>query len=136
MQKFLQLDFLPRSADFGLLVLRVWLGAAMAILHGWGKLTALFSGNNPFEHAVLGIPPWPAFILATFAESVCAVLLVLGLWTRLASLFLVVTMAVAFFVAHGMALSGPGSGLIAFLYLAGFTVILVAGGGKFSVDGK
>lgn len=134
MQKFLQLEFIPRSADFGLLVLRLWLGAAMAILHGWGKVAALFSGKNPFESAIIGIPPWPAFILATFAEFVCAILLVIGLWTRFAALLLIVTMAVAFFVAHGAKLSGPGSGEMAFLYLGGFLVILFAGAGKFSVD--
>jgi putative oxidoreductase len=134
MQKFLQLDFIPRSADFGLLVLRVWLGAAMAVLHGWGKAVALFSGKNPFEHAIIGIPPWPAFILATVAEFVAAIFVIIGLWTRFAALWLIVTMAVAFFVAHGAKLSGPGSGEIAFLYLGGFLVILFAGAGKFSVD--
>jgi putative oxidoreductase len=136
MQKFLQLDFLPRSADFGLLVLRIWLGAAMAVLHGWGKFAALVNGKNMFENAIIGIPPWPAFILTTFAEFVCAILLVLGLWTRFAALFLIVTMAVAFFVAHGAKLSGPGSGEMAFLYLGGFVAILFAGAGKFSVDRK
>ena len=115
-------------------MLRLWLGAAMAILHGWGKVVALIDGKNPFENAILGIPPWPAFILATFSEFVCAILVVVGLWTRLASLFLIVTMAVAFFVAHGAKLSGPGSGEIAFLFLGGFLVILFAGAGKFSVD--
>lgn len=134
MQKFLQLEFLPRSVDFGLLLLRIWLGAAMAILHGWVKVASLVSGKNLFQNAIIGIPPWPAFVLATFAEFVCAVLLVIGLWTRFAALFLIATMSVAFFVAHNMVLSGPGSGEIAFLYLGGFLTILFAGAGKFSVD--
>ena len=136
MQKFLRLEFVPTSVDFGLLVLRVWFGAAMAALHGWGKMAALVSGKNMFSNAIIGIPPWPAFILTTFAEFVCAILLVIGLWTRMAALFLIVTMAVAFFVAHGGALSGPSSGEMAFVYLAAYTTILIAGAGRFSVDRK
>lgn len=136
MKKFLGLEFIPRSADFALLVLRVWLGASMLLIHGWGKLTALFRGQNPFDQAILGLPPAVAFPLTTFAEVVGAALLVVGLWTRVASLFLVVTMAVAFFVAHGANLSGPASGEVAFLYLAGYLAILFAGAGKFSIDRK
>jgi len=136
MKKFLELEFVPRSADLALLVLRVWLGASMLWLHGWGKLTALIGGRNPFDQAILGLPPAVAFALTTLAEVVGAALLVVGLWARLASLFLVVTMAVAFFIAHGAKLSGPGSGELAFLYLAGYLAILFAGAGRFSVDRK
>ncbi len=60
----------------------------------------------------------------------------IGLWTRLAAFLLVVTMSVAFFVAHGAKLSGQGNGELAFVYLAGYVVLLVAGAGKFSVDRK
>jgi len=136
MQKFLRLEFVPSSVNFGLLVLRVWLGASIALLHGWGKVTTLVSGHNMFEHPVAGLPPWVAFVLATFAEFVCGILMVIGLWTRFAALFLVATMGVAFFVAHGMTLRGQMSGEIAFLYLAGFTTLLITGAGKFSVDKK
>ena len=45
-------------------------------------------------------------------------------------------MAVAFVKAHQMALKGPGSGELAFLYLAGFLAILIAGAGRWSVDNK
>lgn len=37
--KFLHLNFIPRSADAALLVLRIWFGGAMVLLHGWQKLT-------------------------------------------------------------------------------------------------
>lgn len=136
MQKFLRLEFVPSSVNFGLLVLRVWLGASIALLHGWGKITALVSGRSLFEQPVAGLPPWVAFVLATFAEFVCAILVVIGLWTRFAALFLIATMGVAFFVAHGMVLRGQMSGEIPFLYLAGFTTLLITGAGKFSVDRK
>jgi len=136
MQKFLQLDFIPRSADLALLVLRLWLGLSMAFLHGWGKVAALFAGKNMFEKSMLGLGAWPEFALVTFAEFACALLVAIGLWTRLASFFVVVTMSVAFFMAHGMTLSGPMSGEVAYLYLAGYLTVLIAGAGKFSADKK
>ena len=135
MQKYLQLEFVPRSADVALLVLRVWLGLAMALLHGWGKLVNLISGSSKFPD-ILGIGPTPALALAVFAEFFCSILLILGLWTRLAALMLLITMSVAFFMAHGAKLSGQGNGELAFTYLAGYVVLLLAGAGKFSVDKK
>jgi len=39
-RKLLQLEFLPRSVDAGLLVLRLWLGLSLLVLHGWSKLTS------------------------------------------------------------------------------------------------
>lgn len=136
MSKILHLDFIPRNTDLGLLLLRLWLGLSMAILHGWGKVSALVSGKIMFDKPVIGLGATPEFVLATFAEFACALLVAMGLLTRFAALFLIVTMSVAFFVAHGRALSGPGSGEIAFLYLAGFIAIFVAGPGKYSVDRK
>lgn len=135
MQKYLHLEFVPRSADVALLVLRVWLGLSIALLHGWGKLQNLFSGTSKFPD-ILGIGSTPALALAVFAEFFCGLLIVVGLWTRLASLMLVITMSVAFFLAHGAKLTGPGNGELAFVYLGGFVVLLLAGAGKFSVDKK
>lgn len=135
MQKLLNLDFVPRSIDLALLVLRLWLGLAMAWLHGWGKLVNLIAGTSKFPD-ILGIGALPALLLAIFAEFFCSLLLVVGLWTRLAALLLLITMSVAFFMAHGAKLSGQGSGELAFVYLAGYVVLLLAGAGKFSVDKK
>ena len=135
MQKFLHLEFVPRSADLGLLVLRLSLGLSMSLLHGWGKLSSLIAGTSKFPD-ILGIGSTPAVVLAILAEFFCSLLLVIGLWTRLAALVLVITMSVAFFIAHGAKLAGQGSGELAFIYLTGYLVLLVAGAGKFSVDKK
>ena len=135
MQKFLHLEFVPRSVDIALLVFRVWLSLAMFWLHGWGKLVNLINGTSKFPD-ILGIGATPALVLTIFAEVLCAALVAIGLWTRLASLMLVITMSVAFFLAHGAKLSGPGNGELAFVYLACYLVLLLAGAGKFSVDKK
>ncbi len=132
---FLQLKFLPASTDLGLLILRVWLGLTMAINHGWGKVTGFGTMSGQFPN-YLGLGSTVNLVIAIVGELICALLLVAGLGTRFAALVLGVVMSVAFFVAHGGQLSGPGSGEMAFLYLAGCVTLLVAGPGKFSVDGK
>ena len=133
--RFLQFNFIPRSSDFALLVLRVWLGASMLILHGWGKLTGYKASAAQFPDP-LGVGSHVSAGLAVFAEVVCAALLIVGLLTRFAALGLIILMAVAFFLVHGAKLSGPGSGELAFLYLAGFLAIFLAGPGALSVDRK
>lgn len=133
MKSLLNLGFLPRSPDLALLVLRLWLGLTMLILHGWPKLLKLTSGEHKFPDP-LHIGPVPSLTLAVVCEVAGAILLVLGLWGRLAALMLASTMGVAWGMTHQMKLMGEGSGELAFIYLAGFLAILFAGSGKFSVD--
>ena len=131
--KLLQLRFLPASVDLALLVLRVWLGLSMLVLHGWDKLSKFESMAGSFPDP-FGIGSKASLGLAVFAELVCSALLVVGLFTRFAALNLAVTMGVAFFIAHEGQLRGAGSGETAFIYLAGYVTLLLAGAGRFSAD--
>jgi len=133
--KHLNLNFLPQSTDLALLVLRVWLGLSMLLPHGWGKLVNLINGTSKFPD-LLGLGQTPTLILVIFAEVGCAALLVAGIYTRFCALVLAITMGVAYFVAHGAKLSGPGNGELAFIFLAGFVALVVAGGGRFGFDRK
>lgn len=133
--KFLQLKFIPQSTDFALLLLRLWFGLTLLILHGVPKLLNYSVMSEKFPD-VIGIGPIPTLILVILVEIVAATMVTLGVLTRLAALMIVVELGVAFFVAHGMQLSGKGNGELAFLFLAGFTAILFAGGGRFSLGAK
>lgn len=136
MQKFLTLEFLPRNVDLALLVLRLWLGGSMLALHGWGKLNNLLAGSSRFPD-VFGIGSTPTLFLAVLTEVLGSLFLILGLWTRPAALALLVTMAVAFFLAHQMNLTDrTNNGELAFIYLAGFVVLVLTGAGKYSADRK
>ena len=133
--RFLKLDFLPRSADCGLLALRLWLGLTLFLGHGWTKLST-FSTMAPKFADPLGIGKMPSLGLATFAEAFCAILIILGLFTRPAALVLAINMGVAFVMVHKQAFKGPASGELAWLYLGGFVVLFLAGAGRFSIDTK
>lgn len=131
----LRLEFLPASTDLALLVLRVWIGASMLLLHGWTKVSGYEALLKRWKDPI-GIGNEASLWLAIFGEIACSALLILGLFTRFAALGLAITMAVAFFLVHKMALKGGFSGELAFMYLAGFVAILLAGPGRFALDKK
>lgn len=81
----------------------------------------------------LGLGSTISLALVVFAEFFCALFIILGLFTRLAAIPLIVTMCVALFKAHDGQFFGKGE--VAALYLAGFLVLLIVGPGKASVDG-
>jgi putative oxidoreductase len=133
--RLLQFRFLPVSTDLGLLVLRVWFALPLLTLHGWGKLANFAERSSRFSDPY-GIGSPASLALATFAEVFCSVLLMIGFATRFAALACAITMATAFFFSHGARFTGPGNGELPFMYGGAFIVLLLAGGGRYSVDGK
>ncbi|MDR2937914.1 MAG: DoxX family protein [Prevotellaceae bacterium] len=117
------------AASLALLLLRVAFGGAL-LVHGWSKL-ANFEATTQQLAAMGGAG---AAVLVVFAEVFCAAGLILGLLYRLALIPLVINMFVAFFIAHGGRLVGENNGEMAFLYLAVFVALMIAGSGKYAVD--
>ncbi|HEX8462343.1 MAG TPA: DoxX family protein [Segetibacter sp.] len=118
------------AINIWLLISRFALGAFM-MTHGYSKLQMLLSGNVQFADP-FGIGQVPSLALTVFAEFVCALLLVIGLATRLATVPLIITMLVAIFYAHG---SDPfAKKELAVVYLVVFIGFLVLGPGRYSFD--
>jgi putative oxidoreductase len=115
-----------------LLMFRICAGAFM-LTHGVPKLNKVMAGDFTFADP-LGVGQELSLFLAVFAEVFCSALLIFGLATRAAALFLIVTMAVAAFVQHA---EDPFKVKeMALLYLIIYLTILVFGPGKYSVDRK
>ena len=129
--------FLPSDdsdlTSMAVFVARLWFGLAMLFNHGFNKL-ANFSELAPTFADPLGMGHELTLGLVVTAEVLGALLLVVGLFTRLAALVLVIDMFVAFLMVHKSELTGQNNGELAFLYLAGYVIILMAGGGFFSLD--
>lgn len=136
MKSFLQLKFLPLNPGLALFVLRVWLGLSMIALHGLGKLQKVLNGDfgfsfgNPFG---INIGSKPTLILAMVIEVLGSLCLVLGFCGRFAALLLAIMMGVVFFQYHHMKFESPGCEL-AFIFMAGFLTIVLAGTGKYGMD--
>jgi putative oxidoreductase len=123
---------MKNNIDISLLLLRLTFGGLMLINHGWGKMLKLF-GDDPIQFAdPIGIGATPSLALAVFAEVLCAALLIIGLFTRLSVIPLIITMFVAAFVVH---ISDPFPKMeSALLYLIPYIVLLLLGAGRFSLD--
>ena len=114
----------------GLLVLRIALGGMM-LTHGWPKLGRLLETPEKFADPI-GLGPEITLALAVFSEFVCAILIMLGAWTRLASIPFLATMLVAAFIVHG---DDPFKKQeLALLYGAGALALALTGPGRMSVD--
>jgi putative oxidoreductase len=121
------------AVNFGLFVLRLWIGFAMLLNHGADKLKH-FSDTAPNFPDPLGIGHTASLALAVFAEFFVSLFVIFGLVTRWSALVLAIDMTVAFIGVHKTALTGQGNGELAFLYLMGYVTLLLAGPGSFSVD--
>lgn len=116
-------------------VFRIFVAFFMIYGHGFGKLMNVFSGNFQFLDPI-GLGPEISLILAAFAEGICAFLILIGFWTRLASLFLIVNMSVALFFYHLPAGDTFGDIEVLLFYLLSWIVIFLLGPGKYSIDNR
>jgi len=118
--------------DMGLLVLRLSVGLMMSFGHGLGKVSQFFKGDEIQFADPIGIGTKLSFYLVGTTEFFISLILVVGLFTRLATLPLIFNMLVAVLVVHG---AGPfAEKEIALLYLFPFVTLLLTGPGKISLD--
>jgi putative oxidoreductase len=100
--------------------------------HGLGKLEKLISGSEIKFLDLFGIGPVISFYLSTFAEFIAATFVLLGLFTRINSVFLIINMGVAAFIAHA---DDPFSRQEkAVLFLISYIFIFLVGPGKYSLQ--
>lgn len=121
------------TIERNLVLLIIRLGAGSMILtHGIPKIDRLLADEVKFADP-FGLGPTVSLALATFAEVICAGLIMIGFKVRLATIPLMITMLTAAFYAHW---DDPfGRKELPLLYFLTFLGLLVFGGGKFSIDG-
>jgi putative oxidoreductase len=114
-----------------LLIIRLGFGGLMLYSHGWTKVMNFGDRVDRFADP-LGLGSELSLVLVIFAEVVCALLIVFGLFTRLAAIPLVIETLVLVFIVH----VGDEWGRIELplLYLAAYSSLLIAGGGWYSLD--
>ena len=119
------------QSSLALLLLRVGSGGLM-LTHGIPKLQRLFGGAEIKFADPFGLGPVISLGLATFAEVICAILVIIGFKTRLAVTPLIITMLVAAFYAHW---DDPfGRKELPLLFCTVFVSLLLTGGGAYSLD--
>ena len=134
--------------SIGLLVLRLGVGGYMAT-HGWGKVQMLLAGSFEQFGDPIGLGAVPSLVLVTVAEFACALLVMVGLGTRLAAIPPVIAMGVAALVAHAADPWSMETAAKAFfagesktwfskepamLFLVPFLALAFTGAGRYSLD--
>ncbi|MGB4845434.1 MAG: DoxX family protein [Ferruginibacter sp.] len=130
MRKLLSTKYSAGAFNAAMLILRLGSGVLM-MNHGYGKLMKFSTLQHKFMN-FLGLGSTITLSLVIFAEFFCALFIILGLFTRLAVIPLIIVMAVALFKAHNSEFFGDGE--MAALYLAAYLALLFVGPGKISVD--
>ena len=121
----------PISEDFGYLALRVGAGGTLLWQHGWPKIMHFSERMDDFADP-FGLGSAFSLILVLVAEVLCAALVALGLWTRIACIPVIIAMAVVVFMVKGDADFGEKE--LAVLYLIAFATILFTGSGRFAIN--
>ena len=102
------------AKDFGLLLIRVGIAASLFIFHGYDKMTGgpeRWAGTGGAMENI-GIVVYPVVwgFMAAFAETVGAILIVLGPLFRFATLMLAFNMFVAAMMHLNLPADNPASG--------------------------
>lgn len=131
----------PINLDLGLLFIRIIIGVLMAC-YGYQKLIhfdeMVASDFWAKEVSFLGFTGTVPLALTVFAEFFCSLLLIVGLFTRLSLIPLLICMGYIFGVMGGMEIvhSGDNGTEInnAFVYFVIYLALFFTGAGKYSLD--
>lgn len=120
--------------DTGLLIFRLVFGLVLIYGHGFEKMSVVLSGQEIQFMDPIGIGASTSYYMAAFAEGVCAILLILGLFSRIATLILSINFLVIFIFHAFMIGDGFDVLELRFFYLFSFIALTLTGPGKLSLD--
>jgi len=130
MKRLLSIKYSAGAFSAAMFFLRLSLGFLM-MAHGYDKLLRFSSIHTIFLN-FMGIGSTFSLTLVIFAEFFCSLFLILGLFTRISVIPLIITMCVALFQVHHGDVFGKGE--TDTLFLTGYFVLLFLGPGRVSVD--
>lgn len=131
MQRILSTRYPAWTFNLSMFLLRIGLGLLM-MPHGYDKLVNFGRYRSDFMD-FLGMGSTLSLTLVVFAEFFCSLFVMIGLFTRITVIPLVIEMAVVVFQSHHGDVFGEGE--LGALFLIGLLPILLCGPGKASVDG-
>ncbi len=131
MKKLFSTAYTPAAFNIGMFILRLGVGILM-IHHGYDKLVHFPEYAAKFIN-FMGLGANVSLALTVFAEFFCSIFLILGLFTRLATIPMMINMGVAVVKGHNTDILGEAEHASLFFLI--YLVILILGPGRISVDG-
>src|SRR4051812_15988454 len=126
MGKLNSITYKEGAFNFSMLIIRILFGAAMLVNHGLPKLMHFSERAEKFYDPFHIGNKW-SLLLLVFAEVFCSIFIVIGLFTRI----VVIPLIIAMFIATFMANSGqPFADLeLGILFLGAFFTLMLVGPG-------
>lgn len=143
MKKLLSTSIEPIHLSLGLLLVRIIIGVVMAFI-GYEKLIHFNEmAASDFwakDISFLGFTGKVPLALTIFAEFFCSLLLIIGLFTRLSLIPLLICMGYIIIVVSKFSIISSGDNGIqvntAFVYFVIYLALFLTGPGKYSVDAQ
>jgi len=127
-----------KSDDTGKLILRLALGI-LVLMHGLAKLSGGVGGISGMlsSHGLPGFLAYGAYV----GEVIGPLLVIVGLYTRLGALFIVINMLVAILLVHsgqvfGLNQQGGWALELQGMFLFGALAVVFLGAGRFALGGS
>lgn len=130
MRRFISSRYNAGTFNTALLLLRLGFGILLAH-HGYQKFSN-FHQTEGYMMNFLGAGKSATTALVIFAELICSILVILGLFTRFACIPIIIMFLVIVFKATNADFFGKSELPVA--YLIGFLTIFLMGAGRASVD--
>jgi putative oxidoreductase len=130
--------FYASWTEISFALLRVVMGIILFV-HGWGKVTGAGLNGVAGYMGKIGLQPGILFASsAMFLETIGAICLAIGLFTRFFAAALAVELLIALLTVHLAKGFGVGGGGYEYVLLLGIVLFFIAirGGGPYSVDAK
>ena len=131
MKKLLSVSYREWAFNLAMFVLRVITGV-LIIPFGYDKLIHFAENKYKFTN-FMGIGSPLSLALVIFAEVFCGMFIILGLFTRLAVIPLLIVMSVVVFKINHGNIFGKNEQPV--LFLVSFLAVFLCGPGKASADG-
>ena len=131
MKKLLSVSYREWAFNLAMFILRICAGV-LIIPYGYDKLIHFAEKKYSFTN-FMGIGSPLSLSLVIFAEFFCGMFIILGLFTRLAVIPLIIVMSVVVFkINHGHIF---GKDEVPAFFLACFLAVFLCGPGRASADG-
>lgn len=127
--------FYAWAPELGYALVRLIIGYIL-FMHGWAKVNAGFAAEVAFFVKVGFVLPAACAFAIIFLETVGAVCVALGLFTRFFAAALAIELGVMFVAIHGPRGFSASHGGYEYVLLLGIVMFMIAlyGGGRYSLD--
>ena len=132
MKDSLQRVLRSQGCEMAILFLRVFIGGVM-LLHMIGKLQDYDNYVLNFQ-SIVGLNHATSFALSILFEGLFAVMIIMGVGTRLAAALMAIVMIVSICEALMQETVTDGESKLEFIYIGIYITLVISGGGRYAIS--